>query len=210
MGGGSDVRRAGGIVDGFYEGQAAAAFAAVADGLRIVCDGVEEVFEDGFMAADVGYCCGGGALVRIAGGDGVEIGGRIAQVGSDDAIVLEAYGAFGGGDFEAARVAGIGGSGGEEGAGRAAGKFQGGDGGVFGFDFVQDSGGAGLDANHVAEEPEKEVDGVDGLVDECAAAIECKSAAPFGMAVVVGRAIPLDASVYEEKLAEEAAVEPLL
>src|SRR5712664_3941974 len=62
MGGGSDVRRAGGIVDGFYEGQAAAAFAAVADGLRIVCDGVEEVFEDGFMAADVGYRGGGGAL----------------------------------------------------------------------------------------------------------------------------------------------------
>jgi len=37
-------RLAGGGVDFFYEGQAAAAFAAVADWLRVVSDRVEEVF----------------------------------------------------------------------------------------------------------------------------------------------------------------------
>jgi len=210
MGAGSEFRCAGGVVDGFYEGEAAAAFAAVADWLCIVGDGVEEVFEDGFMAADVGYGGGRGALVGVAGGDGGEVGRRIAQVGGDDAVVREDYSAFGAGDFEAAGVAGIRGGGGEQRADGAAGEFQVGDGGVFGFDFVQDGGGAGLDANYIAEEPEEEIDGVNGLVDECAATVEREGAAPLGAAVIVGRAIPLDASVDEERFAEEAAVEPLL
>ena len=55
------LRLAGDGVDFFYEGKAAAAFAAVADWLRVVGDGEEEVFEDGFVAADVGYGRGGGA-----------------------------------------------------------------------------------------------------------------------------------------------------
>src|ERR1700687_2998779 len=206
----SEFRGAGGVVDGFYEGEAAAAFAAVADWLRIVGDGVEEVFEDGFMAADVSYGGGRGAFGGVAGGDGGEVGRRIAQVGGDDAVVLEDYSAFGAGDFEAAGVAGIRGGGGEQRADGAAGEFQGGDGGFFGFDFVQDVCGAGLDASYIAEKPEEKVDGVDGLIDERAAAVEGKGAAPFRAAVIVGRAIPLDASVDEERLAEEAAVEPLL
>src|SRR5712664_782448 len=148
MGGPSDRRFAGGIVDRFHEGEAAAAFAAVADWLGVVCYGLEEVFEDGFMAADVGYRGGRGALVGVARGDAGEVGRGIAQVGGYDAVVLEDYGAFGAGDFEAARVAGIGGGGGEERADGAAGEFEGGDGGVFGFDFVQDGGGAGVHAEH--------------------------------------------------------------
>src|SRR6266478_6682791 len=137
-GSGSDRRCGGGVVDGFDEGEAAAAFVTVADGLRVVGDGVEEIFEDGFVAADVGYGCGRGALVGVAGNDGSEVRGRIAEVGRDDAVVLEDYGAFSASDFEAARVARIGGGGGEERADRAAGEFEGGDGGVFGFDLMQD------------------------------------------------------------------------
>src|SRR5258708_21545898 len=87
------------------------------------------------MAAEVGYGCGGGAFVGVAGGDGGEIGRGIAQVGGNDAIVLEDYGAFGAGDFNAAGIAGIGGSGGEQRADRAVGEFQSGDGGVFRLDF---------------------------------------------------------------------------
>src|SRR6266849_5034673 len=210
MGGRSKRKCAGGSVNGFHEGEAAAAFAAVADGLRIVGDCMEEVFEDGLMAAEVGYGGGGGALVGVAGAHIGEVGRRIAQVGGDDAVVLEDYGAFGAGDFEAARVAGIGGGGGEERADGAAGEFEGGDGGVFCFDFVQDGGGAGLHANYIAEEPEEEIDGVDGLVDERAAAVESEGTAPLGVGIVVGWAIPLDARVDEERLAEQAAVEPVL
>src|SRR5882724_1547279 len=202
----SESRCAGGSVDGFDQGEAAAAFAAVADWLGIVGDGLEEVFEDGFVAADVGYCCGGGALIGVAGGEGRKVGRRIGQVGGGDAIVFEDYGALGAGDFEAAWVAGIGGGGGEKRSDRAAGEFESGDGGVFGFDFVEDGGGAGLDTGYVAEKMEEEIDGVDGLVDECATAVEGEGAAPIRVAVIVGRAIPLYASIDQERFAEEAAV----
>ena len=89
-------------------------------------------------------------MVGIAGRDGCNVGGRVAEIGGDDAVVFEDYGAFGAGDFKAAWVPGIGGGGGEKRADRAAGEFEGGDGGVFGFDFVEDGGGARLDANYVA------------------------------------------------------------
>src|SRR5258708_36643243 len=123
MGGASDRRFAGGIVDRFHEGEAAAAFAAVADWLGVVCDGLEEVFEDGFMAADVGYLGGRGALVGVARGDAGEVGRGVAQAGGYDAGVLEDSGAFGAGDFEAARVAGTTGGrcqGGADGAARGS------------------------------------------------------------------------------------------
>src|SRR6267378_2489905 len=165
MGDLSESGSACGSVDGFDQGEAAAAFAAVAYWLRVVGDGAEEVFEDGFVAADVGYCCGGGALIGVAGGDGGEVVWRIAEIGGDDAVLLEDYGAFGAADFDAARVSGIGSGGGEEVANCAAGKFESSDGSVLGFDFVQDRSGAGLDAGYIAEEIKDEVDRVDGLIN---------------------------------------------
>src|SRR5712675_676046 len=105
MGEVSESGGASGSVDRFDQGEAAAAFAAVADWFGVVSDGLEEVFEDGFVAADVGYRCGGGALVGVAGGDGRNVGGRVAEIGGDDAVVFEDHGAFGAGDFKAAWVA---------------------------------------------------------------------------------------------------------
>ncbi len=162
------------------------------------------------MAADVGYGGGRGTLICVAVGDAGKVRRRVAQVGGEDAVVLEDYGSFGTGDFETARVAWIGGGSSEERADGAAGEFEGGDGGVFGFDFVQDGDGAGLHANYIAEEPEEEIDGVDGLVDERAAAVESEGTAPLGVGIVVAWAIPLDARVDEEGIAEQAAVEPVL
>src|ERR1700704_3336103 len=108
MGAPSESRGVGGSVDGFDQGEAAAAFAAVADWFGVAGDGLEEVFEDGFVAADVGYGCGGGALIGVAGGDRRNVGGRIAEVGGDDTVVFEDYRAFCAGDFEAAWVAEVG------------------------------------------------------------------------------------------------------
>ena len=51
---------------------------------------------------------------------------------------------------------------------------------------------------------------MDGLVDERAATVKRKGAAPSGVAVVLGRAIPLHAGIDEERFAEEAVVEPVL
>jgi hypothetical protein len=102
-----------GLIDRFDEGEAAAGFATVADGFCVVGDGLEEVDEDGFVAAEVSYGCGGGALIGVTGGDGGEVGWRIAKIGCDDAVVLEDYGAFGTGDFDATWVAWICGRGGD-------------------------------------------------------------------------------------------------
>jgi len=48
------------------------------------------------------------------------------------------------------------------------------------------------------------------LVDERAATVESEGAAHLEAGVVVGRAIPLDARVDQERLAEQASVEPVL
>src|SRR5260370_18097288 len=54
------------------------------------------------------------------------------------------------------------------------------------------------------------MEGGEGLGDEDAGGVEGEGGAPHGIGVIVGGAIPLDARVDEERLAEEAAVEPVL
>jgi hypothetical protein len=133
---------------------------------------MEKIFEDVLVATGIADGGGGGALVffEVCGFGGG--GWGVSEIGGEDAVVLENYGALGAGDFDAARVAGIGGGGGVENAQRAAGEFEDGCGGVFGFDFMKQSGGAGLNASDITEEPEEQVNGVDALIDEGAAAVE--------------------------------------
>src|SRR5712664_345322 len=131
-----------GVVDGFDEGEAAAAFEAVAGRGAVVLDGLEKIFEDGLMAAEITDDGGGGALVFVDGG-GFGGGRGVSEISGDDAVVLKNDSAFGAGDFDAAGVAGIGGGGGVENAQGAAGEFEDGNGGVFGLDFVKLRGGAG-------------------------------------------------------------------
>ena len=102
----------------------------------------------------------------------------MAQAGGDDAVVFEDDGAFGAGNLDAARIAGIGGGGDVQDAQSAAGKFEDGDGGVFGFDGVEFRGDARLDAGNIAEKPEKKIDGMNALIDQSPPTIERKRAAP--------------------------------
>jgi len=51
----------GGTVDGFDEGDAAAAFRAVAGGGAMVLDGLQKIFEDRLVAAEIADDGGGGA-----------------------------------------------------------------------------------------------------------------------------------------------------
>src|SRR6266403_1110938 len=111
--------------------------------------------------------------------------------------MLEDDGAFRAGNFDAARIAGIGGSSDVEKAERAAGEFEDGGGGIFSFDLVEQRGGAGLDANDITEQPEEQIDGVNALIDQSAAAVERERSAPARASVVLGRAIPLHAGVDE-------------
>src|SRR5712664_2741381 len=185
-----------GAVDGFDQGEAAAAFEAVAGGGAVVLDGLEKIFEDGLVAAEIADDGGGGALVFVEGGGFGGGGWRVSEIGGDDAVVFENDGAFGAGDFDTARVAGISGGGGVENAQGSAREFEDGDGGVFGFDLVKQRGGAGLNSSDVTEEPQEQIGGVNTLIDQ-GAAVQCKSAAPARIGVVLGRAIPLHAGVDE-------------
>ena len=53
----------------------------------------------------------------------------------------------------------------------AAGEFENGGGGVFGFDLMKKRAGASFHANDITEQPEEQVDGVDALIDQSAAAV---------------------------------------
>lgn len=186
-----------GAVDGFDEGDAAAAFEAVAGGGTVVLDGLEKIFEDGLVTTEIADDGGRGALVFVEGGGFGGGGWGVPEISGDDAVVLENDGAFRAGDFDAARIAGISGGGSVENAQGAAGEFEDGDGGVFGFDLVKLSGGAGLNANDITEQPEEQIDSVNALIDQGAAAVERQSAAPARIGIILWRAIPLHAGVDE-------------
>src|SRR5260370_17669451 len=131
-----------GAVDGFDEGEGAAAFEAVAGGGAVVLDGLEKIFEDGLVAAEIADDGGGGALVFVEGGGFGGGGWRVSEIGGDDAVVFENDGAFGAGDFGAAGGAGVGGGGGVGKAQGAARGFGGGGGGVLRFGFYEVGGRA--------------------------------------------------------------------
>lgn len=197
-----------GAVDSLNESDAAAAFEAVAGGNAILLDGLQKIFKDGLVAAEVSDGCRRGALVFVEGSR--FCGSASAEIGGDDAVMFEDDGAFGAGDFDAARIAGVGGRGGVENSERAAGKFEDSGGGIFGFDFVKQRAGASLHANNITEQPEEQVDGVDALIDQGAAAIQGKCAAPARIGVVLRRAVPLHAGIDDDGPAEEALIEPAL
>jgi hypothetical protein len=54
-----------------------------------------------------------------------------------------------------------------------------------------------LNANDIAEQPEEQIDSVNALIDQGAAAVELQSAAPARIGVILWRAIPLHAGVDE-------------
>ena len=73
----------------------------------MVLDGLEKIFEDRLMAAEIADDGGGGAFVLVEGGGSGGVG-SVSEVGGDDAVVFENDRAFGAGEFNAAGVAGIG------------------------------------------------------------------------------------------------------
>ncbi len=159
------------------------------------------------MAPEISDGGGRGALVFVERG-GFGGGRRGAKISGDDAVVFDDDCAFGAGDFDTAGIAGIGGSGGVEDAESAAGKFEDGGSGVFGFDLVKKCAGTGLHTSDVTKQPEEQVNGVDTLIDQGAATVKRECAAPARIGVVLGRAIPHHASVDDDRPAEEALIEP--
>jgi len=63
-----------GAVDGFDEGDAAAAFEAVTGGGAVLLDGLEKIFEDGLVAAKIADDGGGSAWFSSRAADSVAAG----------------------------------------------------------------------------------------------------------------------------------------
>ena len=128
-----------------------------------------------------------------------------------DVFLLEHGRARGAVQLDALEVAGERGGGGFDDAEGAVVESQRRDGDVFDFDpLVGERGGVGLHFDHGAHEPGEQVDGVDGLVHEGAAAVEGPGAAPGAAVVVLLRAVPLHVGVAEREPAEAAGVDGLL
>src|SRR5260370_24265049 len=66
--GGDAVWSSCGAVDGFYEGDATAAFESGADGGAILLNGLGKIFEDALAAPEIRECGGIGAFIFVEGG----------------------------------------------------------------------------------------------------------------------------------------------
>src|SRR5438045_1575531 len=63
---------------------------------------------------------------------------------------------------------------------------------------------------HIAHHPWQQIDGVHRLIDQCPAAIERHRLAPFRVAVIFRRAIPLYTRIGQQRLTNYCALHPLL
>ena len=167
-----------------------------------------EILEGGAMASHVGHRrrMGGGVGARLLAHE-LEPGG--AEVGRGDAVLLNGHRPLGAGELDLSRVARPGGGRGLEGGEGTASKLEGGHEGVFAFDGVLQVGRAGEHAVDVPHQPEKQVHGVDALIDDGAPAVESAGAAPARARVVLGRPPPLHPRRGQEEAPQGPVVDGL-
>jgi peptidyl-prolyl cis-trans isomerase SurA len=178
-----------------------------------VANGVGEVEELAFEGLEGDGHGVGGAGGHLAG-EGSRIGRIRLFIALDipvsEFVTGEDGGAFGAVDFHAFGIAGPHGGGGLNDAGGAVAVAEQGVDDVFRFDFVQRA-----ELPHAVQvldgpgQPAEDVDLVDGLIDECAAAFD-GPAALDGTAVVFGGTKPFDVGVALEQAAEASGVDGAL
>src|SRR5437660_10804585 len=86
-----------GAVDSLNESDAAAAFEAVAGGNAILLGGLQKIFKDGLVAAEVSDGCSRGASVLVE--HSRCCGSACAAIGGDDAATFEDDGSLRAGAF---------------------------------------------------------------------------------------------------------------
>ena len=96
-----------GTINRFDQRDASPAVTAVADRRRITLNGVNEVFEQRLMTAEVAHYGRGRTLIRIGHGSFAETRRRVSQVGGENAIVLENDGSFCSRHFHSPRISRI-------------------------------------------------------------------------------------------------------
>src|SRR5262249_28264428 len=152
----------------------------------------------------------GAAFGNAQGMSGGALGGvgfAVFQRDELQAVPFDDGAAGGAADIDADGQAVEGGGGGDECAERAGLERERGDGNVFDLDiFMGGGGGFGVDAGDGAGEPLQQIDGMDGLVHQSAAAVHGPGAAPLAAVVVLLGAPPFHLGGGEDDLAELAGV----
>src|SRR5262249_5894851 len=202
--------KSGGLVNGFDQRQAAPAFNAVAKWSAIGLNGADEVFDCVLVSADITHHRRRGARILITCIGANQRFMFVAEIGGDDAILLEDDCALSAGNLQPARIAWICCCCCQQGALRAARKFEHSKRSILAFDLVQDGSCAGLERDDVSEQPDQQINRVDALIHERSAAIESQRATPLRIAVILGRAIPPDARVNQQDLAESSGSQKFL
>ena len=93
---------------------------------------------------------------------------------------------------------------------RAACKLKQSRGRVFRFNLMELGGRQRLHARNVSEQPEQQINRVNALIDQRAAAVQCQRAAPTRIRIVLGWPIPFHARVHQQNLPQLAAIDPIL
>ena len=132
----------------------------------------------------------------------------LGEVPGHDVFLLHRGAALGAVDLDPLQIAGIGGRAGLDHAQRAVGELERGHGRVLDRDpLVGQQARVGRDLDDRAHQPGEQVDAVDGLVHQRAAAVELPGAAPGAAVVIRLRAIPLHIGVAEREPAEAPCVD---
>jgi hypothetical protein len=200
------------FVDSEDDFDGAAALAAVDRGSAVLANGVDEIAELPGVAvvADGGWVAGAAAGAFRLGhafADGLVFLVRPGEVPNLEVLFFQDGGAGAAVNFDPLEIAGIDGGSGFDHAEGAIGKAERGDGGVFHFDlFVGERGGEGADFDNRTHQPSEQIDTVDGLVHEGAAAVESPGSAPGPAVIILLRAEPLDVGVANGESAEAAGV----
>ena len=138
--------------------------AAVAGGCAVLPDSLNKVFEHGLVSANLADSGGGSALVLAPGGMIDKARLTVAEVGRNDAIVFENNCAQRSGNFQPSRITGINSRGRLKSVDSTNRKLEDYYSGVFGFDGMQHSRRACLNASDVTEQPQQQIDRVHALV----------------------------------------------
>ncbi len=181
------LRASRGAIDGFDEGETAAAFPAVTSGRGVFLNRAKKIFDNRSVASKITDHGRRGALIFVWRRSSGRFTWCSTQTSGDNSIMFQDDRARCSGNLHAPRVARISRRRGVKKPQGAARKFENGRGRVLSFDCVNLRGRVRLNARYVTKQPQKQVDRVDALIDQRATAVKRKRPAPLRIRIVFRR-----------------------